>query len=53
MTAATGEMRRSGRYGRGAERFRMGSTVVLGQDLAEVARPVRHGAVADLAAGDW
>ena len=30
----------------------MGATVVLGQDLGEVARPVGDGAVADLAAGD-
>jgi hypothetical protein len=30
----------------------MGPTVVLGQDLAEAAGPVRHGAVADLATGD-
>ena len=30
----------------------MGSAVVLGQDLGEVAGPVRDGAVADLAAGD-
>jgi hypothetical protein len=38
--------------GRDAERFGMGPAVVLGQDLAEAAGPVRHGAVADLAAGD-
>ena len=38
--------------GRQAERFRMGPEVVLGQDLAEAARPVRHGAAADLAARD-
>ncbi len=30
----------------------MGATVVLGQDLSEVAGPVRDGAVTDLAAGD-
>ncbi len=35
-----------------AERFGMGLAVVLGQDLTEAARPVRDGAVADLAAGD-
>ncbi len=38
--------------GREAERFGVGQTVVPGQDLAERAGPVRHGAVADLAAGD-
>jgi hypothetical protein len=38
--------------GRDAERFRMGPAVMLSQDLAEAAGPVRHGAVADLAAGD-
>ncbi len=31
----------------------MSPAVVLGQDLSEVAGPVRDGAVADLAAGDW
>jgi hypothetical protein len=30
----------------------MGPAVVLGQGLAEAAGPVRHGAVADLAAGE-
>ena len=30
----------------------MGPAVVLGQDLGEVAGPVRDGTVADLAAGD-
>lgn len=35
-----------------AERFGMGPAVMLGQDLADVARPVGEGAVADLAAGD-
>jgi hypothetical protein len=35
-----------------AERRGMGPAVVLGQDLTEAAGPVRHGAVADLAAGD-
>jgi hypothetical protein len=30
----------------------MGPTIVLGQDLTEVAGPVRDGAVTDLAAGD-
>src|ERR1039457_574240 len=30
----------------------MGPAVVLGQDLSEVAGPVRDGAMADLAAGD-
>jgi hypothetical protein len=38
--------------GRDAEGFGMGPAVVLGQDLAEVAGPVRNGAVADLAARD-
>jgi hypothetical protein len=38
--------------GRDAERFGMGLPVVFGQDLAEAAGPVRHGAVADLATGD-
>jgi len=28
-------------------------SVVLGQDLSEVAEPIRDGALADLAAGDW
>ena len=37
---------------RKAERFGMGPAVVLGQGLAEAAEPVRHGAVADLAAGE-
>ena len=37
------------------ERFGMGSAVVLGQDLAEVAGMVRHSAVADLerVTGSW
>ena len=35
-----------------AEDFGMSPAVVLRQDLTEVARPVRDGAVADLAAGD-
>ena len=39
--------------GRDAERFGMGPAVVLGQDLAKAAGAVRHGAVADFAAGDW
>ena len=30
----------------------MGPAVVLGQDLAEAAGPVGHGALADLATGD-
>jgi hypothetical protein len=30
----------------------MGPAVVLGQDLTEATGPVRHGVVADLAAGD-
>jgi hypothetical protein len=38
--------------GRDAERLGVGSAVVLGQDLAEVAGPVRDGAVADLTARD-
>ena len=38
--------------GCGVERFGMSPAVVLGQDLGEVAGPVRDGAVADLAAGD-
>jgi hypothetical protein len=36
-----------------AERSGMGPAGVLGQVLPEVAGPVRVGAVADLAAGDW
>jgi hypothetical protein len=47
-----GRSRAGARLGRQAERFRMGPAVVLGQDLAEVAGPVRDGTVADLAAGD-
>jgi len=39
--------------GREAGRFKVGPAVVPGQDLAEVAGPVRDDAVADLAAGDW
>jgi hypothetical protein len=39
--------------GREVERFGMGPAVVLGQDLSKVAGPVRDGAVADLAVGDW
>jgi len=39
--------------GREAGRFGVGPAVVPGQDLAEVGGPVRDGAVADLAAGDW
>ena len=35
-----------------AERLRMGSPVMLGQDLTEVAGPVRDSAVTDVAAGD-
>jgi hypothetical protein len=38
--------------GRDAERFGMRPAVMLSQDLAEAAGPVRHGTVADLAAGD-
>jgi hypothetical protein len=38
--------------GCGVERFGMGATVVLGQDLCEVAGPIGDGVVADLAAGD-
>ena len=41
-----------GLLGRDAERFGMGPAVVLGQDLTEAAGPVRHGTLADLAAGD-
>ena len=47
MRAACG-----GLLGRDAERFGMGPAVVLGQGLTEAARPVRHGALADLATGD-
>ena len=36
--------------GRKAERFGVGPTVVLGQDLAEAARPVGNGLATDLAA---
>jgi hypothetical protein len=43
---------RGGLPGRDAERFGMGPAVVLSQDLAEPAGPVRHGAPADLATGD-
>src|ERR1022692_959265 len=38
--------------GSGAERFGMGPTVVLGQNLTEVAGAVRDGAMANLATGD-
>ena len=38
--------------GREAERFGMGTAVVLGQNLTEAAAQVRDGAVADLATGD-
>ncbi len=38
--------------GRDGEHFGVGLAVVLGQDLAEIAGPVRDGAVADLAACD-
>jgi hypothetical protein len=31
----------------------MSPAVVLSQDLTEAAGPVRHGAMADLATGDW
>jgi hypothetical protein len=37
---------------RDAEHVGMGTAVMLGQDLTEVAGPVRHGALADLATGD-
>ena len=40
------------RLGGQAERFGMGPAIVLGQDLAETAGPVRHGAEADPATGD-
>jgi hypothetical protein len=43
---------RAGLLGRDAKRFGMGPAVVLGQDLAEAAGPVRDGAAADLATGD-
>jgi hypothetical protein len=33
-----------------AERFGVSPVVVLGQDLTEAAGPLRHGALADLAA---
>jgi hypothetical protein len=46
----TGSLRRL--PGRKAERFRMGSAVVVGQDLTEAAGPIRHGTVANLATGD-
>ena len=36
--------------GRDAERFGIGPAVVPGHDLTEAAGPVRHGALADLAA---
>src|SRR5260221_6064211 len=38
--------------GRDGEHVRVGPAVVLGQDLAEIARPVRDGAVADLTSRD-
>ncbi len=38
--------------GRDREHLVVGPAVVAGQDLAEIARPVRGGAVADLAARD-
>jgi hypothetical protein len=41
-----------GLRGRDAEFFGVGPAVVLGQDRAEIAGPVRHGGLADLAAGD-
>jgi len=47
MRAACG-----GLPGRDTERFGMEPAVVPGQDLAEAAGPVRHGALADLATGD-
>jgi hypothetical protein len=43
---------RGGLPGRDAERLGMGPAVVLSKDLTEPARPVRHGAPANLAAGD-
>ena len=45
--AACGELLR-----RDTQHFGMGPAVVLGQDLGEVAGPVRDRTVADLAAGD-
>ena len=41
-----------GLTGRDVEHLGVGLAVVLGQDLAEIAGPVRDGAVADLAARD-
>jgi hypothetical protein len=41
-----------GLAGRDVEHFGVGLAVVLGQDLAEIARLVRDSAVADLAARD-
>ena len=41
------------RPGRQAERFGVDPAVVLGEHLAEAARPVGNGAVADLATRDW
>jgi hypothetical protein len=38
--------------GRDTERFGVNLAVVPGQDLAEIARPIREGAVAYLAARD-
>jgi len=52
FSAERSVIRASALLGRDAERFGMGPAVVLGQDLTEVSRPVGHGAVADLAAGD-
>jgi hypothetical protein len=51
-----GPLRRAGSLrrllGGDAECFGMSTAVVLGQDLTKAARPVRDGAVADLATGD-
>jgi DNA-binding MarR family transcriptional regulator len=52
FSAERSVVRASALLRRDAERFGMGAAVVLGQDLTEVARPVGHRAVADLAAGD-
>ena len=54
VTVPAGRCGQAGRLlGRDTERFGMGPAVVLVQDLAKTAGPVRHGAVADLATGDW
>ena len=52
FAARVGARPAEGLPGRQAERFGMGPTVVLGQDLAEASGAVRDGAATDLAAGN-